>query len=417
MKTTLSELVRQTTWGKEAESILRACVHCGFCTAVCPTYQVLGNELDSPRGRIYLIKALLEEQDVGRETQRHLDQCLTCRACELACPSGVQYGHLLNIGRELMEEQVERPLLEELKRWSLRTFLSNPLRFSTLLKLGRLVRPILPNHFRTKIPPRVKANGWPSPHHSRHMIVLEGCVQPSLVPNINVAAAKVLDRLGISLLASTSGCCGALSYHLAAHEEGLNQMRHIIDEWWPFLETGTEAVVVTASGCGAFIKEYGYLLRDDPDYAEKANRVSELTLDISEILAREDTSVLFPTTPPPKSAQRVALHIPCTLQYGQKLVGLIEPILTCCGFELTTVSDGHLCCGSAGTYSILHKQISQDLLERKLKALTAGKPQLIATANIGCHTHLQSQTKIPVKHWIELVAERLDKTPSYSSYS
>lgn len=408
MKTALTQAAQQAPWGKEVEQNLRACMHCGFCTAVCPTYQLLGNELDSPRGRIYLIKSFLEGNPVGLETQRHLDRCLTCRACETACPSGVQYGRLLDIGRNLMEEQLSRPLKPRLWRWLLRTILPYPRRVNALLDLGRLFHLILPKTLREQIPPVIKMADWPVPKHLRHMMVLEGCVQPSLAPTINVATARVLDRLGISLLRTSAGCCGALNYHLGAQAEALNQMRRMIDEWWPCLETGTEAIVITASGCGTLVKDYGYLLRDDPQYADKAARVSELTFDISEILIKENISALLPSTPLPPSTKRVALHIPCSLQHAQQQNGLIESLLTQFGFELTQVADNSTCCGSAGTYSILYPTISQPLRENKLAALQAGEPQVIATANIGCQIHLQGQSPIPVRHWIELIAARLD---------
>jgi glycolate oxidase iron-sulfur subunit len=405
MKTSLTTPIQQTSWGEEADSILRACVHCGFCTAVCPTYQLLGNELDSPRGRVYLIKSSLEGYQISRQTQQHLDRCLTCLACETTCPSGVQYRRLIEIGRSLVATQVNRPLQENLWRWGLRTVLPHPTRFHWLLNLGRLARPILPAALQQKIPSQTgkKKYFWPIPNHVRHMMVFEGCVQPSLAPQINIATAYVLDKLGISLLRNSKGCCGALNYHLGAHEEGLRQMRQVIDECWPFLETGCEAIVVTASGCASFIKEYGYLLKDDPIYAEKAAHVSQNTYDLSEVLSREDINRLLPSSPP--SINPVALHQPCTLQHGQKIVGLIEPILSAIGFELTTVPDSHLCCGSAGAYSMLQPTIAHALLTRKLKALHSGNPQVIATANIGCQMFLQSQTKLPVKHWIELIAE------------
>jgi len=405
MKTSLTASIQQTSWGEEADNILRACVHCGFCTAVCPTYQLLGNELDSPRGRIYLIKSNLEGHEVGRKTQQHLDRCLTCLACETTCPSGVQYRRLIDIGRDLVAKQVNRPLSEKIWRWGLQTVLPYPNRFNWLLNLGRLARPTLPATLQQKIPSKIgkKKYFWPIPDHARHMMIFEGCVQPSLAPQTNMAAAYVLDKLGISLLRNSKSCCGALNYHTGAHDAGLKQIRHIIDECWPFLETGCEAIVVTASGCASFIKEYGYLLKDDPEYAEKAAHVSQNTYDISEILSREDISQLRPTSA--ISEKRIALHQPCTLQHGQKIVGVIEPLLTAIGFELTTVPDSHLCCGSAGAYSILQPTMAHALLTRKLEALHSGKPQIIATANIGCQTFLQSQTNLPVKHWIELVAE------------
>lgn len=408
MKTSLTEVVQQAAWGEEANQILRACLHCGFCTAVCPTYQLFGNELDSPRGRIYLIKSFLEGNPVSLETLHHLDLCLTCRACETACPSGVQYGRLLDIGRNLVEEQLTRPLPSRLWRWILQTILPYPRRFNNLLDLGRIFHLLLPKILREKIPPLIKTAAWPVPNHTRHMMVLEGCVQPSLAPTINVAAARVLDKLGISLLRTSAGCCGALNYHLGAQEVALNQMRRMIDEWWPFLETGTEAIVITASGCGTLVKDYGYLLRDDPEYADKAERVSELTFDMSEILTKENISTILPSTPLPLSLKKVALHVPCSLRHGQKQDGLIESLLTQFGFELTEVTDNFTCCGSAGAYSILYPTISRQLRENKLAVLQAGEPQVIATANIGCQIHLQGQSQTPVRHWIELIADRID---------
>ncbi len=403
MKTSLSSFAQQAPWGTEANQILRACVHCGFCTAVCPTYQLLGNELDSPRGRIYLIKAFLEGQPVTAETQRHLDLCLTCRACETTCPSGVQYGRLAEIGRGMIESQCQRPLFQRLKRWTLRKVLPHPTRFQTLVTWGRQAHPLLPPKLRSQLLLQKSQRTWPQTSHSRKMLVLTGCVQSVLTPQTNLATAHILDKLGIQLLPSPAGCCGALNYHLAAHTEGLTQVRQQIDKWWPALENGAEAIVITASGCGVFVKEYGHLLRDDPVYAEKAARVSALARDICEILGKEDLSPLLSASPPSQPPVKIALHVPCTLQHGQKLSGVIENILKQVGFELTAVPDSHLCCGSAGVYSLLQKNISQRLLKNKLTALHSGRPQLIATANIGCQMHLQSQTDLPVKHWIELL--------------
>ncbi|MEW6612943.1 glycolate oxidase subunit GlcF [Thermithiobacillus tepidarius DSM 3134] len=400
MQTQLTDHFKQTPAGQEAESILRACVHCGFCTATCPTYQLLGDELDGPRGRIYLIKQVLEGATPSRKTQSHLDRCLTCRACESTCPSGVQYGRLADIGRELVEERVARPWRERLLRQALRRVIPYPRRFTPLLRFGQWFRPLLPTRLRAAVPPRQDPGPWPAPRHARRMLVLDGCAQPGLAPNINAAAARVLDRLGISLLrAPGAGCCGAVSYHLAAHDEGLDFMRRNIDAWWPAVESGAEAIVMTASGCGALVKEYGHLLRHDPAYAAKAARISALTRDIGEILTAEDLTPLQV----PAGPRRIAFHAPCTLQHGQKLPNLVEDILTRAGFELTPVPDAHLCCGSAGTYSILQPDLSRQLRDDKLAALQAGAPALIATANIGCLTHLQGGTDMAVRHWIELL--------------
>jgi len=397
MKTSLSPFAQQAPWGKELNQILRTCVHCGFCNAVCPTYQLLGNELDGPRGRIYLIKAFLEGHPVSRATQRHLDLCLTCRSCERTCPSGVPYGHLLNQGRELLEQQIRRPLSQRLPRWGLRKILAHPHRFQILLSLGRLFRPCLPRRLRNQIPTATKT-AWPVVRHARSMLVLNGCVQAGLTPYTNLATAQVLDKLGISLLPSPHGCCGALSYHLGASTEALNHSRRLIDAWWPAIEQGAEAIVTTASGCGVFIKEYAHLLRADPHYAEPAKRVSQLTKDVSEIVSQENLSPLQPISP-----TTIALHLPCTLQHGQQLGELLESLLKRLGFQLTVVPDAHLCCGSAGTYSLLNPDLAQPLLINKLNALQSGHPQCIVTANIGCQLHLQSHSTLPVKHWIELL--------------
>jgi len=413
MKTNLAEFIRNTPEGREADSILRACVHCGFCTATCPTYQLLGDELDGPRGRIYLIKELLEGYTVTAKTQLHLDRCLTCRACETTCPSGVQYGRLVDIGRNIVEKRVGRPFSEFLKRAVLRAVIPNPALFGPLFRVGQFLRPLLPGALKRKVPKVATRNAvWPEPRHARRMLVLDGCVQPSLAPDINPATARVLDRLGISLVkAEAAGCCGAVTFHLNRQEDALDYMRRNIDAWWPHIEADAEAVVMTASGCGTMVKEYGHRLARDPAYAEKAKRISELTKDISEIIAGEKDKleeVLKSRLAPHASRlTRIAFHSPCSLQHGLQIVGKVEALLTAAGFELTSVPDSHLCCGSAGTYSILQPELSQKLLKNKVNALESGKPALLATANIGCLTHIQSGTALPVRHWIELLDERL----------
>ena len=407
MQTQLSPTYKNTAQGQEADSILRACTHCGFCTATCPTYQLLGDELDGPRGRIYLIKEMLEGEAVTQKTQLHLDRCLTCRACETTCPSGVQYGKLLDIGRAMVEEKVERPQSQRLMSALLRAIIPYPARFTPLLRLGQMMRPLLPSALKKSVPLKQSSGIWPAPRHARKMLVLDGCAQPAISPNINAATARVLDRLSISLIrVPKAGCCGAVSYHLNAHDEGLNFMRRNIDAWWPHIEANVEAIVTTASGCGVLIKDYGYILRDDPRYAEKAARISALTRDISQVvLTEQNTLTNLLKAQPAKAKMKLAFHAPCTLQHGQKLPGTVERILRDCGFELTPVPDAHLCCGSAGTYSILQKDISQQLLHNKLTALQSGVPAAIATANIGCLTHLQSSAKVPVRHWIEWLDE------------
>ncbi|MBS1269759.1 MAG: Lactate utilization protein A [Gammaproteobacteria bacterium] len=399
MQTQLAEFIRNTREGREADTILRKCVHCGFCLATCPTYRLLGDELDSPRGRIYLIKQVLEGRTPSEKTQLHLDRCLTCLNCETTCPSGVEYGRLADIGRRIVEKQVERPLSNHWVRRSLRWLIPSRRRFRAALRLGRMARPVLPGGLKRRVPTPVAPRPWPRRRHARRMLVLEGCVQPALAPNTNAAAARVLDRLGISLVAPEDTCCGAVSYHLAAVEEGRSFMRRNIDTWWPHIENGVEAIVTTASGCGVMVKDYEKVLHDDPEYADKAKRVSALARDISEVLAGEDLTRLAP----PAERPRVAFHPPCTLQHGQAIRGVVEKILLDAGWEVTPVPDAHLCCGSAGTYSILQKDLANRLKRDKLQALQQGEPGLIATANIGCQVHLQSGTNLPVKHWIELL--------------
>ncbi len=408
MQTNLSDAAKTLARADEAEQILRACVHCGFCNATCPTYQLLGNELDGPRGRIYLIKQMLEGEPVTRKTQLHLDRCLSCRNCETTCPSGVTYHALLDIGRAELEQRVARPAPERLLREGLRRAIPHPAGFGALLKTGRALRPFLPAALGRKIPMRgARPKDRPAPRHPRTMLMLEGCVQPALSPNTNAAAARVLDRLGISIVnASQAGCCGATDYHLSAHEAGLARARRNIDAWWPAIEAGAEAIVQTASGCGAFVKEYGHLLREDPRYASKAQRVSELARDLVEVLANEPLDQLHAGMPE-QTRPAIAFHCPCTLQHAQKLGGAVESILQRLGFDLTAVPDGHLCCGSAGTYSITQPELAQRLRENRLDALESGKPALIVTANVGCQMHLNGAGRTPVRHWIELVEASL----------
>ncbi len=400
MQTALTEAFRATPQGREADAILRSCVHCGFCTATCPSYQLLGDELDSPRGRIYLIKQVLEGHHPTRTTQLHLDRCLSCQACETICPSGVRYARLADIGREVVDRAVRRRLSHRLGRLALRLALPSRRRFAALLGLGRLAGPLLPARLRAKIPARRPASPWPPPRHLRTMLVLDGCVQAAATPNTNAAAARVLDRLGVTLVrARSAGCCGALSYHLGARAEALGYMRRNVDAWWPRLDAGAESIVVTASGCGAVVKQYGELLKGEPAYADRAARVSSLARDLCEVLANEDLAPLRAAG----HGRRVAFHAPCTLQHGQGIAGKAEGVLERMGFRLTPILDSHLCCGSAGTYSILQPEIAQRLLADKIAALQEGAPEVIATANVGCQLHIETGTRIPVRHWIELV--------------
>ncbi len=410
MQTHLAPEYQNTPDGLEAEAILRKCVHCGFCTATCPTYQLLGDELDGPRGRIYLIKQVLEGQTPTRKTQMHLDRCLTCRNCESTCPSGVQYGHLVDIGRKLVDAKVERPASEKLVRWALKEGLPSPL-FAPAMKLGQSVRSLLPEGLKAKVPAPQMAGTWPSRIHARKVLMLAGCVQPSMSPNINTATARVLDACSIqTVIAPEAGCCGALKFHLNDHEGGKDHMRANIDAWWPLIQTGDiEAIVMNASGCGVMVKDYGHVLKDDPAYAEKAARIGALTRDLSELLpdlvpllnGKLQLEVL-------QAAGLQAFHPPCTLQHGQQLKGGVEKHLGDLGFQIqVTANESHLCCGSAGTYSVLNPDLSKQLRDRKLGHLNALSPQGVLSANIGCITHLQSGSSLPVRHWVELLDSAL----------
>ena len=406
MQTNLAPEYQGTPDGQEAEAILRKCVHCGFCTATCPTYQLLGDELDGPRGRIYLIKQVMEGAQPTRKTQEHLDRCLTCRNCESTCPSGVQYGHLIDIGRKVVEAKVPRPLPERAVRWALKEGLPSPL-FGPAMKLGQLVREVLPEKLKAKVPAPQDAGVWPTRTHARKMLMLAGCVQPAMSPNINSATARVLDACGIeTVIAPKAGCCGAVKLHLNDQAGGLDEMRANIDAWWPQVSSGAvEAIVMNASGCGVTVKEYGHVLRHDPDYAAKAERISALTRDISELLPMLLPELKARIQPEAlRAAGLQAYHPPCTLQHGQQLKGGVEKHLGELGFEIKTAcNEAHLCCGSAGTYSVLQPELSLQLRDRKLGHLKALEPQGIVSANIGCITHLQGGTGLQVRHWIELL--------------
>lgn len=452
MQTNLADFIKHTREGEEADAILRSCVHCGFCTATCPTYQLLGDELDGPRGRIYLIKQVLEGKPATQRTQQHLDRCLTCRNCETTCPSGVQYGRLVDIGRKVVELQVGRTPGQQLVRKALSEVLPRKWLFTPLLRTGQAVRGLLPPVLRNKVPARQQAARWPTTVHERKMILLDGCVQPAMSPNINAATARVFDALGVQLLlAPRAGCCGAIRHHLNQHEGALDDMRRNIDAWWPLVEAGAEAIVMTASGCGATVKDYGHLLAHDPAYAARAARISTLTRDLAELLppfqdrltalagaaaaraaatAQAQASAsspqqplasmpgqlsasspqqalvegqVFSSSPAPAQPGRVAWHPPCTLQHGQQIRGKVEAVLAVLGVDVVMCADSHLCCGSAGTYSVLQPELAYRLRDDKLTRLQATGAHSIVSANIGCITHLQSGTALPVQHWIELV--------------
>ncbi len=401
MKTELSSELLATSEGKEADSILRTCVHCGFCNATCPTYQLLGDEKDGPRGRIYLIKQLLEGKEATEKTQQHLDRCLTCRNCETTCPSGVRYSHLLEIGRKHIEKKVPRDFKSRAIRKLLLNVLPYEKRFTPLMRMGQIFKPFTPKVIKKKIPIRTTKGYLPKESHKRKMLILDGCVQPAMSPDINAATARVLNKLGISLITPPkAGCCGAVSLHLAAEDAALNFMRNNIDIWWPEIESGAEAIIMTASGCGSTVKEYGHLLKNDANYADKAKKVSELCKDISEIISKEDLSAFKDNN---ANERKISFHPPCTLQHGQKITGVVESILIKSGYELLPVLDSHLCCGSAGTYSVLQPEISEQLQRNKINNLLENNPDLIVTSNIGCQTHLQEVSKVPVIHWIHLL--------------
>ncbi|MEO8524390.1 MAG: glycolate oxidase subunit GlcF [Caldimonas sp.] len=410
MQTAITPEFAATPDGVEADAILRKCVHCGFCTATCPTYQLLGDELDGPRGRIYLIKQVLEGHAPTRSTQMHLDRCLTCRNCETTCPSGVQYGNLVEIGRRIVDERVPRPPGERLLRWVLKEGLTSPL-FAPAMKAGQLVRDLLPAALKAKVPASAPASAhrWPQREHPRKVLLLMGCVQPAMMPNINSATARVLDAAGIqTLVAAEAGCCGAIRLHGGDHEGALEHMRRNIDAWWPLVSAGNvEAIVMNASGCGVTVKEYGHSLRHDPAYAEKANRIADLTRDLSELLP-DIVPALTKKMPARPSKSRLAFHPPCTLQHGQQLRGGVEMHMRALGFDVqVAMNEAHLCCGSAGTYSVLQPELAMPLRDRKLGHLAALDAETIVSANIGCIQHLQSGTATPVRHWVEVLDDAL----------
>ncbi len=403
MQTSLPQTLLDTYNGQQAEQILRACVHCGFCTATCPTYLLLGDERDGPRGRIYLIKQMLEGQPIGQDSRVHLDRCLSCKSCETTCPSGVHYGRLLDIGRLQLEQQLPRPLADRLFRKALRTILPYPQRFTVLLKAGQWLRGVLPENLRKQLPKTQQVGILPQRHHARRVILLQGCVQAAATPATTAIATRILDRLGIGVVFPPSaGCCGAVDQHLSAPEQARVLMRYNIDAWWPEIEQGAEAIVASASGCGAMLKEYDHLLADDPLYADKAKTIVAKVCDLSQLLETLPIEQLGIDG----SGCKIAFHTPCSLQHSLQLGGRVEKLLQRLHFTVVPVADAHLCCGSAGTYSILQKKLSTQLLNNKITALEDNEAELIATANVGCQLHLATAAHIPVLHWIELLETR-----------
>ncbi len=400
MQTALPPDLLQTPDGREADRILRSCVHCGFCTAVCPTYQLLGNEMDGPRGRIYLIKQLLEGKPAGKETRLHLDRCLTCRACEASCPSSTRYARLLDIGRERIEAGPGRPPGERLRRRLLRLVMLNPLLLRTAVAAGRLFAPVLPQRLRRQLGDGERIAEPPGRAGSRRMILLRGCAQPELAPEIDAAAARLLGSLGITLEPLPgSGCCGALSHHLGAVEEGRALARRNIARWSEALQAGAEGIVATASGCALHLREYDWVMRGRSEQ-EQAAGVARSVVEIARLLLEEAGDRLRRRSGVP---ERIAFQAPCTLQHGLGEAATVKRLLERAGFTLCEVQEEHLCCGSAGSYSLLQPEISRTLLEWKLASLEQGEAELIATANIGCLLHLRSEATLPVRHWLELI--------------
>ncbi|UCC14667.1 MAG: glycolate oxidase subunit GlcF [Gammaproteobacteria bacterium] len=391
MQTRLTEAIRGTASGEEAESILRRCVHCGFCNATCPTYILTGNELEGPRGRIYLIKSLLEGEAVSHRTRTHLDHCLGCRACETTCPSGVSFHRLADIGRETIASRGSRPTWDRWRRRLIARFFDHSLLFRLSIAVARMFRWLLPSRLARLFPVETQG-GWPESASEKTILLHEGCVQPTIAPSINLAAARVLDRRGFSACRA-SGCCGAMAYHLDDLDRAREQIRGNIDAWYPALE-GSEGLVVTASGCAAFIKDYGALCRDDPDYAGRADFIADRVSDVGDFLSPLKSSSSF--------SEKVAFHVPCTLKNALHGDASLRRLLTESGWTLKDAGDGDQCCGSAGAYSLLHRETSRRLRESRLERLDTESVDRIVTANIGCLIHLSMGTDLPVQHWIEV---------------
>jgi glycolate oxidase iron-sulfur subunit len=400
MQTNLAPKIQQGRHAEAIESILRKCVHCGFCNATCPTYQLLGDELDGPRGRIYQMKQFFEGAPANAEMLKHLDRCLTCHACETTCPSGVKYTRLLEIGKTSIERELPRPWWDRARRWGIVRFINSGWLFALAVKIGQTLVPILPAKLRESVPARQTPVDRINAQHSRKVLMLGGCVQPTLAPNTNARASNLLNKFGIEVIElSENLCCGAAALHTSEPEYGMRQVKRLIDSWWPHIEAGAEAIVVTATGCGVSVKDYEHLLADDADYVAKAKKVSLLYRDLTELVEAE-IEAMDPVEMP---AKRVAVHTPCSMQHGLGITNRVETLLAKAGYEICAVAEGHLCCGSSGTYSMLQPTLGKQLRTNKIRALSINQPEIIATANIGCQLHLAQGNKIPVVHWIELL--------------
>ena len=400
MQTNLAPKFQQGRHAEAIETILRKCVHCGFCNATCPTYQIRGDELDGPRGRIYQMKQFFEGEPANPEMLKHLDRCLTCHACETTCPSGVKYTRLLEIGKTSIERELPRPWWDRARRWGIVRFINSGWLFALAVKIGQTLVPILPAKLRESVPARQTPVDRINAQHSRKVLMLGGCVQPTLAPNTNARASNLLNKFGIEVIELPENlCCGAAALHTSEPEYGMRQVKRLIDSWWPHIEAGAEAIVVTATGCGVTVKDYEHLLADDADYVAKAKKVSLLYRDLTELVEAE-IEAMDPVEMP---AKRIAVHTPCSMQHGLGITNRVETLLAKAGYEICAVAEGHLCCGSSGTYSMLQPALGTQLRTNKIRALSINQPDIIATANIGCQMHLAQDNNLPVVHWIELL--------------
>ncbi len=405
MRARLAESNSSKSFALAATEIIRSCVHCGMCNASCPTYQLTGDELEGPRGRIYLIKGILETGETSDVARTHLDQCLVCRSCEASCPSGVKYGELLELTKPHIESSNRSPLRLRIKRYLIVQIVPNKVLFSMFFAVGRLLKPLLSSNLKILIPERASLQASRRVAHKRKALLLSTCAQSVVRPSIDTAAIKIFDRLGITLIpVAGAGCCGALALHCGYEEKAIVQAKANIDAWWPYIELGAESIIATSSGCGLQLKGYERLLKEFPDYSAKSKYLAGLIKDPIELIDDQKLSAVT------KDSDRcsIAFQSPCSQQHGLKINGRVEAVLERLGWNFTKVKDPHLCCGSAGSYSILYPETSARLREEKLNALSQGSPELIVTANIGCQLHLGAKSAVPVIHWLELIERELN---------